>query len=171
MKALRFVPWASVPAAKPDTSGVWFIYALVDPRDERVRYVGVTDKPLADRLRGHLRKPTNAGMREWLSGISASGLLPSIRLLSAPLNQWEQAEQGWISWFRSRGSLLNVDPGGLARRKNGKLKGWARRLNKKAEKDARRRVAKERRRRPGKLRPVDRATELAQIESFIASKS
>ncbi len=166
-----FVHWASVPAAPEGSSGVWFIYALVDPRDEGVRYVGVTDKALADRLRGHLRKPTNGLMRSWLSDVRASGLLPSIRLLSAPLGHWEHAEQGWIAWFRRRGQLLNVDPGGMARTKGGKLKRWARKLNRKAKWIAAGRPQKRQHlkpeRRPPPENPLSREAELAAIAAFI----
>lgn len=38
----------------PDTGT---IYALVDPRDGAVRYIGQTTKTLAERLAGHVANP------------------------------------------------------------------------------------------------------------------
>lgn len=117
---MAFVNWADVPASR-ESGGVWMIYALIDPRDDSVRYVGVTNRPLNVRLSGHIKKPTNRGTRAWIADLSANGITPMIRLLSAPRNDWEQAERGWIAWFRERGALLNVDPGGICRTRGGKL--------------------------------------------------
>jgi hypothetical protein len=61
-------------------------------------------------------------MRAWLGDLRAAGIVPQIRLLSASTAGWEAAERGWISWFRERGDLLNVDPGGNCRDAKGKLK-------------------------------------------------
>ena len=99
------------------------IYALVDPRDRRVRYVGKTRTTLARRLEGHLEKPTNHGMRLWLTELYEVKLRPDIVAIEFVAEfEWEAAERGWISWFRSRASLLNIDPGGEARDAHGELR-------------------------------------------------
>jgi hypothetical protein len=116
---VSFVLWSSVPAAAV-ANGPWQIYALVDPRDERVRYVGVTIRPLFDRLADHIEKPTNREMRRWFADLDAQGSAPSVRLLIGVSDAWEDAERGWIAWFRARGELLNIDPGGICRDHKGK---------------------------------------------------
>lgn len=99
------------------------IYALVDPYDDCVRYIGVTSRTLAQRLALHLQKPTNAGMGEWLRGLMATGERPKIvKLEWVSRNEWEDAERGWIYWCRERGQLLNIDRGGLARTATGAVR-------------------------------------------------
>lgn len=123
----RFFPWSLVPAGRRilTTSHGWTtrVYALVDPRDDGVRYVGMTSGETADRLARHLEKPTNDRMAEWLRELTAAGALPRIELLTwacdrAPGNQ----EMEWVAWFRTRGDLLNKDPGGRYRDEKGKPK-------------------------------------------------
>lgn len=113
---MSFVPWGDVPAARVPGSGPWVIYALVDPRDETVRYVGVTIGSLEARLDRHVRRPTNDRVRAWLGEI---GVRPHVRALHSPRDRWEDAERGWIAWFRARGDLLNADPGGICRTSGG----------------------------------------------------
>lgn len=116
---MGYVPWSEVPAAKTE-SGPWQIYALLDPRDETVRYVGVTKNELPMRLCGHMAQPTNRGMKSWIAELFSAGLRPKIRLLIGVRYGWEDAERGWIAWFRARGMLLNMDPGGVCRDKRGR---------------------------------------------------
>lgn len=118
----KFVNWADVPKAgrllelKPGWEAS--IYALVDPRDNRIRYVGVT---LKDRREAHLKQPTNSRMREWLAALAEEGHRPMIQLISyAPTARWEGAELEWVAWCRARGDLMNVDPGGNYRGHDGK---------------------------------------------------
>lgn len=118
---MSFVPWSSVPASQPHIQGPWLIYALVDPGDDCVRYVGMTSESLEIRLDGHIKQPTNRKMREWIAGLKAAGTTPLIRLLIAVDHGWQRAERAWIAWFLKRGELLNVDPGGLCRDKSGRL--------------------------------------------------
>ncbi len=98
------------------------IYAIYDPRDNGVRYVGQTKKSLAARLAAHLEDPTNIAMAYWFSTLRAAGTKPAIELLEiCPDRRWQLAERFWIRWFRIRGELLNVDPGGVCRDQDGKL--------------------------------------------------
>lgn len=113
-----FVEWSTVPATS-ESGGAWLIYALLDPRDLRVRYVGMTRSSLDERLAGHRKQPTNKAMRRWFRDLTEAGKEPVARLLSAPRDRWEDAERGWIAWFRQRGELLNVDPGGNCRKAGG----------------------------------------------------
>lgn len=99
------------------------IYALVDPCDSCIRYVGVTSRLLEDRLTLHLQKPTNAAMAAWMRELQRARKRPLVVLLEWVVEEeWEAAERGWIHWCRERGDLLNVDRGGRARTSLGKLR-------------------------------------------------
>jgi hypothetical protein len=97
------------------------IYALVDPFDSGVRYVGQTSSHLETRLDRHLACPTNPMMRQWFSELATDGFRPRIVELEQVREfEWEDAERGWICWFRQRGELINVDPGGEYRTPDGR---------------------------------------------------
>ena len=109
-----FVRFADVPRNEPGASrGAVKIYALIDPRDDGVRYVGVTRQKLEARLAQHLKSPTNWRTRAWFTELRSCGLEPEIENLQQTGRNWEIAEMQWIAWFRARGDLLNVDAGGM----------------------------------------------------------
>lgn len=117
---MSFVPLAAaleVPRRKRHVNGGRSIYAIFGA-DGRVRYVGVTRKSLPRRLAEHVERPTSRAMRAWLAGD-----VPGIQRLEYVTEaEWEDAERGWIHWFRERGELLNVDQGGQARTLAGRLR-------------------------------------------------
>ncbi len=119
--------WIQFPsdalARQTERRGPVMIYALVDPRDGRVRYVGKANNGQA-RLRRHIEKPhQNIGLRSWFEELRAAGETPDMRPLAmVPRQKWERAEKWWIRWFRERGLLLNVQRGGMMR-KQGKRSG------------------------------------------------
>ena len=96
------------------------IYALVDPRDNAIRYVGKTAVSLPDRLKVHVyqaknlqRKPTHK--EAWIIGLQRKSLKPEIALLeTVPAGEdWADRERFWISWGRSKGwKLMNHSDGG-----------------------------------------------------------
>ena len=94
------------------------IYALVDPRDGRKRYVGKTCGSLRVRLLAHINDVKRGRVyiprHRWISGLLEVGCEPSILLLeSVPQHHWEQAEQSWIQRLRDEGcDLLNATAGG-----------------------------------------------------------
>src|SRR5262249_29863306 len=64
--------------------GRWFVYALRDPRDGAVRYVGVTKKSLAERLSGHVNKIGSdmpPRLSAWISDLQSIGARPTIEQL------------------------------------------------------------------------------------------
>ena len=89
-----------------------YIYALVDPRDDFIRYVGKT-KNLDIRLRGHLRCTVGA-KAVWISELRDKALLPQIIVLEETSKlKWQGAEQRWIAQFRTMGfNLFNISRGG-----------------------------------------------------------
>lgn len=131
----QYVKFDSVPPEgrrmeRSDFFGV-AIYALLDPRDMTVRYVGYTRKGLMERLANHVAKPPNERMREWIQRLRSSGQGPLIRAITFVANdRWESAEMHWIAWFRVRGRLLNKDPGGLYRDGGGRVRESAKTLAK-----------------------------------------
>lgn len=69
-----------------ETDGWWpglryYIYALIDPRDMRVRYIGSTSNPIG-RLSWHLRAPLNADMKAWFRDLKANDLKPRLMTLA-----------------------------------------------------------------------------------------
>lgn len=108
----NFVELSRVPVVSANNGRALKVYALVDPRDLTVRYVGVTNKSLQFRLDWHLRRPTNSRTRAWFSDLRRCGLRPEIVKLQNVVRDWQVCEMQWIAWFRARGDLLNIDAGG-----------------------------------------------------------
>ena len=90
-----------------------YIYGLVDPMDQAIRYVGKTATSLEARLSGHLNNPTSRGMRNWIATLRGRGVAPDIIVLDiCPRSLWWQTERRWIRLLRRHGNLLNVEDGG-----------------------------------------------------------
>jgi hypothetical protein len=92
------------------------IYALLDPRDGEIRYIGRTVKALEVRLLQHLR---DKGQREkraekrvtyrvyWVQSLKQQGVTPIIRLIQeVPVINMDEAEDYWTEYFRSLGCRL-----------------------------------------------------------------
>jgi hypothetical protein len=99
------------------------IYALVDPRTGEIRYIGKTEKRIAKRLEEHIASPVNSGMRHWIAELHAAGLKPKIEPITCCGQQWWKGKEAfWIRWARIHGAhLLNRDPGGECRNRDGSL--------------------------------------------------
>jgi hypothetical protein len=88
------------------------IYALVDPRDNTVRYVGKTSSP-RDRLAQHIEWESKGRKGKWVAELKAAGAVPRMEILErVPVGEWEEAERKWIAFYSARGSVLNVEIGG-----------------------------------------------------------
>lgn len=80
------------------------VYALIDPRDGKPRYIGQTKRPLAERLSGHLGSTrTQPRVRAWVAELRAAGLRPRI----IPLREGV-AMGSWHTWQRTMGSCVTV---------------------------------------------------------------
>jgi hypothetical protein len=86
------------------------IYALVDPRDGVVRYVGVTNNP-QNRFQDHIGRKTRRGPRKkalWLESLAKENLKPIFVFLDAvPHEVAETKEIWWIQHFSTISELYN----------------------------------------------------------------
>ncbi len=92
------------------------IYALVDPRDNAIRYVGKTRQKLSSRLSGHLAcaKYRRNHRERWIFSLLDNGLKPCIVALdSVEDSEADQSEIWWIAKMRDAGcDLTNATAGG-----------------------------------------------------------
>lgn len=91
------------------------IYALLDPRDGAVRYVGKTGQRLSRRLAMHIRHAAKAQwpVSVWIRSLVEAGTTPEIHRLEIAGEDWGACEQRWIDHFRAAGAeLTNVTRGG-----------------------------------------------------------
>jgi hypothetical protein len=80
------------------------VYALIDPRDNQVRYIGQTRNPKS-RLNDHLCVPS--GTREkidWIQELRMQGLKPQMTIIEDGLTYQEslEREQHWIQHYRGQ---------------------------------------------------------------------
>jgi hypothetical protein len=101
------------PVSKNGEEKLTTIYALIDPRNGELFYVGKSNNP-SQRLYKHLSHPLNSGNAMRFKGITAAGLLPEIVTLEiCPIGIWEDRERFWISKMRDDGvRLTNLTDGG-----------------------------------------------------------
>lgn len=96
-----------------------FIYGLIDPRNQQLRYVGKTvlapqRRTDVHRLRARA-EPHKRHSMAWILGLEREGLKPEIEILETiePGGNWVEAEQFWIAYFRMVGAnLCNHSAGG-----------------------------------------------------------
>ncbi len=86
------------------------VYTLIDPRDNSVRYVGITERPINKRPAGHLLgNDGNKTKLAWISELDQLGISPIIRPLEHVKDRKEtlEREQYWIHYFLSLGAPLS----------------------------------------------------------------
>lgn len=85
-----------------------YIYALADPKDGRIRYVGKTNQPYT-RFKTHLRgdvRPDHPKAK-WLQSLKEQGLQPSLIILEEVADEDINAcEQEWVRRFAVTGTEL-----------------------------------------------------------------
>lgn len=95
---------------------VCFIYALTDPRDESVRYVGKSFEPY-QRFKDHIKKCRvyrySTHKNHWLRVLFSLGLVPLMTIIESTTEDGSTRERFWIAHFRSVGCVLtNATDGG-----------------------------------------------------------
>lgn len=95
-----------------------FIYALVCPVAEKIRYIGKSIAP-EKRLRGHINSARTYGSKHhtaaWLRKLDGLGLAPSLQILEVVESgeDWRTRERSWISSSIAQGlPLTNTTIGG-----------------------------------------------------------
>jgi hypothetical protein len=95
-----------------------FIYALIDPRNDKVKYIGKSNTP-RQRTIDHISEARVSKDKykklQWIRSLLKEGLKPTLEILDEVCeNQWKFWEQHYISLYKSWGfNLCNHDNGGL----------------------------------------------------------
>jgi hypothetical protein len=89
-----------------------FIYGLLDPMDNRIRYVGKAINP-HKRFLVHLKDNGTTRKCRWIKKITALGYPPELTILEKlpSLDGWGEAERKWIKEY-SKNDLTNLTDGG-----------------------------------------------------------
>jgi len=89
------------------------IYALKDPTNLEIRYIGVTTQKLSQRLSNHVyysKKRNCTHVHNWILSLINQGKYPMIEQVDcANDSNWEELEKKWIA---SLSNLTNIDEGG-----------------------------------------------------------
>ena len=104
--------WSCISRMKPTS-----IYALIDPRDSAIKYVGKTLQSIDSRLATHLsyaKKGLHTYCARWLKGLLDAGLRPEVQILEVvETEHWAERECFWIAELSRLGcSLTNLTAGG-----------------------------------------------------------
>lgn len=116
-------------------SQMTFIYALIDPETNEIRYIGKSNLP-KQRYNAHLRETSKNDKTRWIASLKSRGLKPILQILEVvSLELWEVRECYWIAHYREQGyNLTNTRDGGggtahmareIARKISTKLKGYS----------------------------------------------
>lgn len=81
------------------------IYALIDPRSNDIKYIGVTSDP-RQRLKSHLSEVGNIRKRRWIRELANEGLKPSMKIIEVVQSTEIQREVYWIKVLREHGCDL-----------------------------------------------------------------
>ena len=90
------------------------LYALTDPRDNRVRFVGVTEFPVDDRIwttaQLYPSHRTAEALKDWLNDVYDQGYWPNVIFLQqAKVEQSEAVRAKWVRQFEEMGHpVLNI---------------------------------------------------------------
>jgi len=89
------------------------IYALLDPRDNQIRYIGKA-KNLKKRVIEHLKLRERTYKNNWLKSIVALGLKPKVKVLEIVNDDdWQDKERYYIKYYKDLGCrLTNMTEGG-----------------------------------------------------------
>ena len=91
-----------------------YIYGLIDPDSQQIRYIGKSIRPL-QRLQNHMNERSNCHRSHWLQNLKARGLMPELVILEEIRGEWpwQEAERYWIARAKSLGwPLVNNTVGG-----------------------------------------------------------
>lgn len=88
-----------------------YIYGLIDPRDNRLRYIGKSNNPRV-RYSDHTTQPEDNHKGRWIKLLLRQGLKPTLIILDeVPFDDWQRYEYDWIEVFKPQ--LTNSKDGGI----------------------------------------------------------
>lgn len=85
------------------------IYKLIDPTDDRIRYIGLTFNDLRMRLKSHLSEPGKSHKIFWIKKLKKQGLKPIIESVEENISTYDEACQReiyYIDHFKALGCDL-----------------------------------------------------------------
>ncbi len=90
------------------------IYALIDPRDNLIKYVGCSKQP-DKRVKEHMSHLYDKGAKvEWIKGLKRQGFAPRVFVLGEYAdNEAKWQEREWFYFFLSMGYPMLNDPARL----------------------------------------------------------
>lgn len=91
-----------------------FIYALSDPRDGKIYYVGATTQPAARLSQLICHRTRRAPVFAWIRSLIEVGMRPLLAVVErVTAAEWEEVERRWIQHYRDAGTpLTNLARGG-----------------------------------------------------------
>lgn len=91
-----------------------YIYALIDPRTNEVRYVGKSNNPKKRYVRHISCKDNGKYKNRWIKQLIKINLLPILNIIEeCDESKWSEREQCWIKYYRELGCrLTNLTDGG-----------------------------------------------------------
>jgi len=99
-----------VTQQKPNPKGVKYaIYALTDPRDAFIRYIGISNNAYR-RFREHVQHPISPSHKEeWIRELLEQGMLPGLVILEIVDGEAlaREREEWWVNFYTKDGMLLN----------------------------------------------------------------
>lgn len=93
-----------------------YIYGLIDPRTNKIRYIGQTIQSLKNRLNGHIGDAKynryNRRKENWIKSLFKLKLEPLIEIIEeCSKEKLNERESYWISYYNDN-DLTNLTPGG-----------------------------------------------------------
>lgn len=91
-----------------------FIYALIDPITEEVRYIGKSNNPRKRYINHTTSHHFQVHKSNWIKKLQSQGMQPILLILEeVPISNWQERERYWISYYREHGcNLINRTDGG-----------------------------------------------------------
>src|SRR5258708_6488621 len=87
----------------PETT---YIYALLDPETNEIRYIGKADDP-QKRFSRHLWERDDTHKQRWIRDLRSRGLKPLLQIIEEiPFALWQERECYWIAFYRTQGCHL-----------------------------------------------------------------
>lgn len=87
-----------------------YIYILIDPKDNKVKYVGKTCS-VSKRYSAHINDKRKSHKRSWIVSLAKEGLKPIIEVIDeVSKDNWQLWEQHYISLYKSWGFKLTNHP-------------------------------------------------------------